>query len=262
MPLRRLVLGAPALALLLASAPLARPAAAEDAGTAGYQQVVDLTFPTDERVTYTDSYDAARGEGRAHKAADLMGEKHWEVRAAIGGTVTWIPGADGSAMPAYGYMIRIAGDDGRTYSYVHLDNDSEGTDDGRGGPERAYAPGLEEGSTVERGQLIGFMGDSGNAEGSSPHLHFEIEDPDVVDPYGSHRIDPIPSLDAARERGDFGSGTRTSDAGGACPADRVPEAGYDDVAADHPHRAAIDCSTWWEVVTGTAPGRYEPARGL
>ncbi len=171
------------------------------ADPADYEQVVDITFPTDPRATFIDDYDQPRSGDRTHAATDLIGEKMWPVYAAVGGTVTWIPGAQGEAQPSYGYMIRIAGDDGRTYSYVHLNDDTPGTSDGAGGPEHAYASGLREGSTVTRGQLIGYLGDSGNADGT-PHLHFEIADPEVVDAYGGNRINPYRSLQSALERGD------------------------------------------------------------
>jgi putative cell wall-binding protein len=201
-----------ALALLVSAV----PAASAQTGSSDYQQVVDITFPTDRRATYIDDYDQPRSGGRRHQATDLMGEKMWLVHAAVGGTITWIPGADGSPMPSYGYMIRITGDDGRTYSYVHLNNDTPGTDDGRGGPQHAYAPGLRQGSRVERGQHIGYLGDSGNAEQTPPHLHFEISDPAVRDPYGGTRINPYRSLRAAEARGDYAD-TRVQGA----PVDRV-----------------------------------------
>src|SRR3546814_10362741 len=74
----------------------------------------------------------------------------------------------------HGYRLTVAGDDGRTYSYVHLNNDTPGTDDGRGTANQAYAPGVAQGKRVERGQHIAFMGDSGNAEATQAHLHFSI----------------------------------------------------------------------------------------
>ncbi|HWH31564.1 MAG TPA: cell wall-binding repeat-containing protein, partial [Egibacteraceae bacterium] len=91
--------------------------------------------------------------------------------------------------------------------YVHLNNDSPGTDDGAGGPEWAYAPGIREGVRVERGQWIGYVGDSGNAESTGSHLHFELHDPELDDPcLDGYRnptwMNPYPSLVGAWDRGD------------------------------------------------------------
>ncbi|MFX4416406.1 M23 family metallopeptidase, partial [Acinetobacter baumannii] len=48
------------------------------------------------------------------------------------------------------------------------------TDDGSGLDENAFAPGLETGQRVEAGQFIAYVGDSGNAEDTAPHCHFEL----------------------------------------------------------------------------------------
>jgi peptidoglycan hydrolase-like protein with peptidoglycan-binding domain len=69
---------------------------------------------------------------------------------------------------------------------------------------------------VRRGQHIGFVGDSGNARGTRPHLHFEIHDNRVTDPYGTNRLNPYPSLVAAVQRSDYArdAGARASREGG------------------------------------------------
>jgi hypothetical protein len=162
-----------------------------------YDAVVDITFPVAGSNTFQDDYDACRGTGcsRRHKATDIMAPYGAPVHAAKGGTISFITGLT-SSLPSYGYMIRIAGDDGRSYSYIHL-----GRQDGPA--SEAYAPGLQKGSRVERGQLIGYAGCSGNASCSAPHLHFEIEDVRVLDPYGTHRMNPYRSLVDAVRRGDL-----------------------------------------------------------
>jgi len=253
-----------ALAGALLPAP---PIGAAEEPTPAYEQVVDITFPTDSRATYTNSYDSPRSGGRYHRATDLMGQKLWKVYAAVGGTITWIPGAAGEPMPSYGYMIKITGTDGRTYNYVHLNNDSPDTDDGKGGVKWAYAPGLEKGSKVVRGQFIGYLGDSGNAENTGAHLHFEIQDPDVTDPYGSDYIDPYFSLKAAEAREDYSSDsgthtatTRSTDL--ACPAGTVPEDGLTVLADGAPHEASVDCAVWWAVVRFDDETAYVPGAAV
>lgn len=182
-------------------------AAAPEASAASYNRTVDLTFPTNPAVTYRNTYHAGRSGGRTHKASDLMGQRGWKLYAAVSGEICYAPGSAGGYEPSYGYMIRLCGDDGRAYRYLHLNNDNPGTDDGRGGAAAAFAPGIREGVRVERGQHIGYLGDSGNAERTAPHLHFEIEDPNVVDPYGTHRVNPHYSLKAAEQRGDYAAET-------------------------------------------------------
>ncbi|MDZ4241863.1 MAG: M23 family metallopeptidase, partial [Candidatus Omnitrophota bacterium] len=68
-----------------------------------------------------------------------------------------------------------------------INNDTSGTDDGLGGGRDAYAPDMERPLPVVAGQLLGWMGDSGNAEYTTPHLHFEIRRPDgaAINPYES-----------------------------------------------------------------------------
>ncbi|HUF33165.1 MAG TPA: S-layer homology domain-containing protein [Acidimicrobiales bacterium] len=245
-----------ALGLALMAVPVA-PAAAETT----IDSVVDITYPAEPGTSFTDDYDDPRGGGRTHCATDIIGPKHSEIYAAVGGTVTFMP----MEKPSYGYMIRIAGDDGRKYSYVHLNDDTPGTTDASAGPEHAYAPGLEEGSVVTRGQHIGWMGDSGNAKGGPDHLHFEIHDPAVehapCEVGGINRMNPFGSLESAVERGDYAtaSASGTSTARGieqACPPDRVEAARYPDVAGTH--QDAVDCVSWWEIAQGRTDGTYAP----
>jgi putative cell wall-binding protein len=176
----------------------------------GYRRLVDLTFPVRGDVTYIDDYHHVRSGGaRRHQGTDLMARKLQTVHAAVGGVVEVATGIDGP-VPSYGYYLKVRHDDGTAAAYVHLNNDTPGTDDGRGGHEWAYAPGIRKGVRVERGQWIGYVGDSGNAEGTTPHLHFELHDPELDDPaclpnppYDPHRLNPYDSLKDAERRSDF-----------------------------------------------------------
>ena len=111
----------------------------------------------------------------------------------VDGTVDWIA----TARPKNGksYSVLLRGDDGNQYFYDHLNNDNPGTKDNLGDPDLAYAPGMHNGARVSAGQTIGYVGDSGDAEPSGPHLHFEIHRGDW-----QHPVDPGPALRAALSR--------------------------------------------------------------
>jgi hypothetical protein len=236
------------LAMGLMAAMLASPAAAAPS----YDDPVDITFPVDGNVDYSNDYDSPRSRG-AHGATDLGHRDAYglPVHAAVGGTVTWITGENGNP-PSYGYMIRIAGDDGRDYAYIHLGRQN-------GPPSEAYASGIRSGSRVERGQHIGYVGHSGNASASWPHLHFEIHDDQVRDPYGDNRRNPYASLRAAEARGDY-PGSVQSEADEPEP-EPEPEPGpFDDVHGDHPHVEGIEAIVEAEITLGCnrSGSRYCP----
>lgn len=147
----------------------------------------DIVFPLEGGAVFSDDFGYTRSGGRFHEANDLMAPKITPIIAARGGTVISAP----SVEPSYGYMISIAGDDGYRYNYLHINNDTPGTDDGLGGVEYAYVKGISRGVTVSQGQHIAWVGDSGNAEEAGSHLHFEIRLAD-----GSP-INPYPYLQAA-----------------------------------------------------------------
>jgi hypothetical protein len=146
----------------------------------------DIVFPVQGGATFSDDFNDLRS-GLPHDANDLIAPKMTPILAARGGTVTFEPMTE----PSYGYMITIAGDDGYTYNYIHINNDTPGTDDGKGGTQYAYAPGIVQGVQVTQGQHIAWVGDSGNAENTVSHLHFEIRLADDT------AIDPYPYLEAA-----------------------------------------------------------------
>lgn len=129
-----------------------------------------IVFPVIGKVTYYDDFGNPRSGGRTHEGNDLMGKKMLPLVAAVDGTITDVNYPEAS----WGYAVTIKDKDGYTYHYLHVNNDTPGTDDGQGDGVNAYAPDIQEGNKVVKGQLIGYMGDSGNAEGTGPHLHFEI----------------------------------------------------------------------------------------
>ncbi len=124
-----------------------------------------IIFPVVGDVTFIDDFGSPRSSGRTHEGTDIMsnGVKGLPVVAPADGVVGWI----GSTC----CYFEIDHGGGWTTWYIHLNNDTQGTDDGLGW---GIADGLSTGTPVVAGQLIGWVGDSGNAEEAGPHLHFEI----------------------------------------------------------------------------------------
>ncbi len=143
---------------------------------------LQIDFPLDGPHRVTDSFGDCRGANcsRAHEGVDIMslGGKGIPVVAAADGVVDWVP--------TQCCGLGIDHGDGWQTRYIHLNNDTQNpdgsySDDGKGW---GIAPGIVDGTLVTRGQVIGWSGDSGNAEGTSPHLHFEIRrDGTAIDPY-------------------------------------------------------------------------------
>jgi hypothetical protein len=158
--------------------------------------VVPIVFPLGGKCNYTDSFGAPRDGGkRGHEGCDIMAAKMTHILAVVDGTVDWLNDgtqtSTANGLPYYNLMLH--GDDGNDYYYIHINNDTPGTDDGLGGPACAYAPDITDGCRVVAGQHIAYVGDSGNAEDTAPHLHFEIHLGGYKNP-----VNPYPSLVAAQ----------------------------------------------------------------
>lgn len=141
-----------------------------------------ITFPVIGSTSYSNDYEASRASG-PHHAIDIIAKKRQKLVAAVSGTITYVAYPE----PDWGYMVNIRDSAGYTYRYLHINNDTPGTDDGEGGGMHAYAPDVKVGNRVVRGQLLGWVGDSGNAEETVSHLHFEMFTPggSVTNPYNS-----------------------------------------------------------------------------
>jgi murein DD-endopeptidase MepM/ murein hydrolase activator NlpD len=123
-----------------------------------------------------DSFDEVRGEGRRHSAIDITAAIGTPVVAAAFGQVEKLFDSE-----AGGHTIYVRSPNGRLiYYYAHLDR---------------YAEGLREGDLVARGQPIGTVGISGNADPNAPHLHFEIKQMAPGEAwYQGRAVNPYPLL--------------------------------------------------------------------
>ena len=149
----------------------------------------DIHFPVEGAVRFRPDYGAPR-VGHTHQGNDLMGDKMQPLLSTVDGVVTKVITDRGGT--AGNYLI-IEDGQGWEYRYLHVNNDTPGTDDGANPPEWRFA--VRVGQRVARGQHVAWMGDSGNAEGTAPHLHFEIRTPGnaPIDPWTSLRLaDGIP----------------------------------------------------------------------
>jgi peptidoglycan LD-endopeptidase LytH len=103
-----------------------------------------------------DTFDHSRGAGeRRHEATDIMAPKGTPVIAVDNGIIKKLFNSQAGGLTIYQFdtLERYA------YYYAHLDG---------------YAPGLKEGMLVKKGDLIGYVGVTGNSDPNGPHLHFAI----------------------------------------------------------------------------------------
>jgi hypothetical protein len=164
------------LSVLILSLTLAAGAAA-----APDKRVPRLIFPVVGAVSYHDDFGEPRAGG-AHEGNDILAARKAPAVAVEAGTVKfWTTSSQA------GCMLYLYGASGTTYLYIHLNNDVTARNDNQGScvAGTSYAPGLKSGAHVAAGQLIGYVGDSGDADGIQPHLHFEVHPNDggAVDPY-------------------------------------------------------------------------------
>ncbi|MDB4949935.1 MAG: hypothetical protein JWM27_2584 [Gemmatimonadetes bacterium] len=135
-----------------------------------------------------DTYREARSGGRVHDAIDIHAPRGTEVYAVTDGTILRLhQGSLG------GNAIYQLAPDGRTrFYYAHLER---------------YAPGLHDGQEVKRGDVIGYVGDTGNAAPGDTHLHFSIAILENVHRWWEGRnVDPYLILHADLASADTGGG--------------------------------------------------------
>jgi Peptidase family M23 len=144
-----------------------------------------ILFPVLGPVSYTNDFGAPR-TGHSHQGNDLMAPRRAPVVAVETGRVVRPSWSSSDC------ALILTGASGTEYWYLHLNNDLTSRNDNRArNCSAAFAPGFRSGMRVQAGQLIGFVGDSGNASGGSPHLHFELH------PDGNRAVSPYPWLQRA-----------------------------------------------------------------
>lgn len=128
-------------------------------------------FPMQGPCYYIDTWGAPRSGGRRHEGVDIIGAGGLEIYAVADGTITRMyrdrPGA------LAGNSLRLTMADGTYFFYAHFSG---------------FAEGIEVGTEVVAGQVIGYNGSTGNS--STPHLHFEVH------PGGGAAINPYPIVRA------------------------------------------------------------------
>ncbi|GAB3400004.1 peptidoglycan DD-metalloendopeptidase family protein [Massilia agilis] len=103
----------------------------------------------------SDTFDQQRGSARKHEALDIMAPLGTRVLAAGDGKVVKLFKSKPGGLTVY----QFDPEEKYAYYYAHLDR---------------YAEGLKEGMTLKRGDLVGYVGSTGNADAKAPHLHFAL----------------------------------------------------------------------------------------
>jgi murein DD-endopeptidase MepM/ murein hydrolase activator NlpD len=102
-----------------------------------------------------DTFDQPRGQERHHEALDIMAPKGTPVRAVADGKVVKLF----ESKPGGTTLYQFDPSEQYAYYYAHLDK---------------YADGIKEGMMLKRGDLLGYVGVTGNSDPNAPHLHFAV----------------------------------------------------------------------------------------
>jgi len=125
---------------------------------------------------YSNSFRVPRNnKSGIHGAIDVYAKKGVPIVAPVGGKVLSVKYGD-----IGGYTVRIRGTDGLTYYFAHMDSQAV----------------VNAGQTIQAGAHLGFVGASGNAKGTSPHLHFSIRK-------GSQLVNPYSYLQGSKNAGNY-----------------------------------------------------------
>ena len=118
-------------------------------------------------ASFINTWGAPRSGGRTHKGVDMFNSRNTPLVAVVDGTVRF------SSNRLGGVSTHVYSDDGITYYYAHLES---------------HPTNISSGQRVSAGTIVGYLGSSGNARFTSPHVHFEIRPNGVaVNPYPTVR---------------------------------------------------------------------------
>ncbi len=145
-----------------------------EAGSTVYIENVLFPIAGNYSVPLINSWGFPRSGGRRHKGIDIFAPHGTPLVAAERGVIT-----DVGNGKLGGLKVWLRGASGTDWYYAHLS---------------AFAPGLAEGQVVEAGDLLGYVGQTGNAVGTPPHLHLQIH------PNGGEAVNPYPMLNVVAER--------------------------------------------------------------
>ncbi len=122
--------------------------------------------PVKGRTSFIDSWGYPRSGGRKHKGVDMFATRNTPLVAVVDGRVKLSSNSLG------GWTVHLYSDTGTVYYYAHLE--SQATD-------------IQSGQRVSKGTVVGYVGNSGNARYTSPHVHFEIRP-------GGRAVNPYPTV--------------------------------------------------------------------
>ena len=159
---------APAPAAASSAAPASSPSNSGGGGGGGGGGAPvsgGMACPVGSPRSYSDTWGAPRSGGRSHMGVDMLAPMRTPIYAFEAGTITRMYGSSLGGISLY-----MTGNSGNQYYYTHMSG---------------YAAAASPGKRVSAGELIAYVGDSGNAAGI-PHLHFEVM------PGGGSNVNPYP----------------------------------------------------------------------
>jgi murein DD-endopeptidase MepM/ murein hydrolase activator NlpD len=140
-------------------------------------------FPVYGATAYIDTFGAARSDETYHHGDDVFGELGQPILAVADGTLFSV-----GFQKIGGYRLWLLDQQGNQFYYAHLS---------------AYSTLAVNGAHVRAGQVIGFMGNTGDAEGTPVHLHFEVHPVSLLYLGYDGAVDPTPYLDAWKHQRDL-----------------------------------------------------------